>query len=425
MAIIKRTKRDETKILFTNVVYWFLIGVELLVLFFIILPNHHEVEAIKSEAFELNSNLEKYKSKWMPLEEIKSMIRDKKVELDPKANEKYILSIINEVDEGFYKNNFENSSWTLYDDFINKKVEIYKNDTSPTNEEKLKITSKVLPYYSDNVLDWSNLTDFQFINYVESIISTFNLSYTNPIWIKEIKQIDNYKLLSSDNSFDKWIYEIPVDLNISWRKSSIIDFLHFIENVWKVTFDNETKNISINKEESDPGTVFFDFRNKKLDWQKSTANWSYNIYDNQIADIELISMNKYIDSSEKNIRSNDDWKTFLKFLKFSQDKEKFDITVRINFYVKWVPKYKVDEFISSFNKRLSLIDDSVKKILWKTDLPSNQKQKFTNIKLSIENIKNSIKDNSSANWLMDRYQNISWYLDLIEWYENEIKKINN
>lgn len=425
MAIIKRTKRDETKILFTNVVYWFLIGVELLVLFFIILPNHHEVEAIKSEAFELNSNLEKYKSKWMPLEEIKSMIRDKKVELDPKANEKYILSIINEVDEGFYKNNFENSSWTLYDDFINKKVEIYKNDTSPTNEEKLKITSKVLPYYSDNVLDWSNLTDFQFINYVESIISTFNLSYTNPIWIKEIKQIDNYKLLSSDNSFDKWIYEIPVDLNISWRKSSIIDFLHFIENVWKVTFDNETKNISINKEESDPGTVFFDFRNKKLDWQKSTANWNYNIYDNQIADIELISMNKYIDSSEKNIRSNDDWKTFLKFLKFSQDKEKFDITVRINFYVKWVPKYKVDEFISSFNKRLSLIDDSVKKILWKTDLPSNQKQKFTNIKLSIENIKNSIKDNSSANWLMDRYQNISWYLDLIEWYENEIKKINN
>lgn len=425
MAIIKRTKRDETKILFTNVVYWFLIGVELLVLFFIILPNHHEVEAIKSEAFELNSNLEKYKSKWMPLEEIKSMIRDKKVELDPKANEKYILSIINEVDEGFYKNNFENSSWTLYDDFINKKVEIYKNDTSPTNEEKLKITSKVLPYYSDNVLDWSNLTDFQFINYVESIISTFNLSYTNPIWIKEIKQIDNYKLLSSDNSFDKWIYEIPVDLNISWRKSSIIDFLHFIENVWKVTFDNETKNISINKEESDPGTVFFDFRNKKLDWQKSTSNWNYNIYDNQIADIELISMNKYIDSSEKNIRSNDDWKTFLKFLKFSQDKEKFDITVRINFYVKWVPKYKVDEFISSFNKRLSLIDDSVKKILWKTDLPSNQKQKFTNIKLSIENIKNSIKDNSSANWLMDRYQNISWYLDLIEWYENEIKKINN
>lgn len=425
MAIIKRTKRDETKILFTNVVYWFLIGVELLVLFFIILPNHHEVEAIKSEAFELNSNLEKYKSKWMPLEEIKSMIRDKKVELDPKANEKYILSIINEVDEGFYKNNFENSSWTLYDDFINKKVEIYKNDTSPTNEEKLKITSKVLPYYSDNVLDWSNLTDFQFINYVESIISTFNLSYTNPIWIKEIKQIDNYKLLSSDNSFDKWIYEIPVDLNISWRKSSIIDFLHFIENVWKVTFDNETKNISINKEESDPGTVFFDFRNKKLDWQKSTANWNYNIYDNQIADIELISMNKYIDSSEKNIRSNDDWKTFLKFLKFSQDKEKFDITVRINFYVKWVPKYKVDEFISSFNKRLSLIDDSVKKILWKTDLPSNQKQKFTNIKLSIENIKNSIKDSSSANWLMDRYQNISWYLDLIEWYENEIKKINN
>lgn len=425
MAIIKRTKRDETKILFTNVVYWFLIGVELLVLFFIILPNNHEVEVIKSEAFELNSNLEKYKSKWMPLEEIKSMIRDKKVELDPKANEKYILSIINEVDEGFYKNNFENSSWTLYDDFINKKVEIYKNDTSPTNEEKLKITSKVLPYYSDNVLDWSNLTDFQFINYVESIISTFNLSYTNPIWIKEIKQIDNYKLLSSDNSFDKWIYEIPVDLNISWRKSSIIDFLHFIENVWKVTFDNETKNISINKEESDPGTVFFDFRNKKLDWQKSTSNWSYNIYDNQIADIELISMNKYIDSSEKNIRSNDDWKTFLKFLKFSQDKEKFDITVRINFYVKWVPKYKVDEFISSFNKRLSLIDDSVKKILWKTDLPSNQKQKFTNIKLSIENIKNSIKDNSSANWLMDRYQNISWYLDLIEWYENEIKKINN
>ncbi|PZM85677.1 hypothetical protein DLH72_01690 [Candidatus Gracilibacteria bacterium] len=425
MAIIKRTKRDETKILFTNVVYGFLIGVELLVLFFIILPNHHEVEAIKSEAFELNSNLEKYKSKGMPLEEIKSMIRDKKVELDPKANEKYILSIINEVDEGFYKNNFENSSGTLYDDFINKKVEIYKNDTSPTNEEKLKITSKVLPYYSDNVLDGSNLTDFQFINYVESIISTFNLSYTNPIGIKEIKQIDNYKLLSSDNSFDKGIYEIPVDLNISGRKSSIIDFLHFIENVGKVTFDNETKNISINKEESDPGTVFFDFRNKKLDGQKSTANGSYNIYDNQIADIELISMNKYIDSSEKNIRSNDDGKTFLKFLKFSQDKEKFDITVRINFYVKGVPKYKVDEFISSFNKRLSLIDDSVKKILGKTDLPSNQKQKFTNIKLSIENIKNSIKDNSSANGLMDRYQNISGYLDLIEGYENEIKKINN
>jgi|GEM_PF-1416622 hypothetical protein len=44
-------------------------------------------------------------------------------------------------------------------------------------------------------------------------------------------------------------------------------------------------------------------------------------------------MTDYIDSSEQNM-TFEDTKSFLKYLKSTQDKEKFEVKIKLNFYVK-------------------------------------------------------------------------------------------
>jgi hypothetical protein len=50
-------------------------------------------------------------------------------------------------------------------------------------ENKLEIISNILPYYSDIYKDdkINLLSDYKFINYVESIVETFNISFDNSL----------------------------------------------------------------------------------------------------------------------------------------------------------------------------------------------------------------------------------------------------
>ncbi|RKW21311.1 hypothetical protein D8B46_07805, partial [Candidatus Gracilibacteria bacterium] len=255
------------------------------------------------------------------------------------------------------------------------------------------------------------------------IVSTFNLSFNNSIGIKELKQIDKYSLSNSDNTLDKAIFEIPIELDIVGRKSSIIDFLHFIENVGKISIDPETNELTIDKETAKNGDLFSEFKIKKLDGQRNHASKDYNIYNNQIIDIENILMTDYIDSSEQNM-TFEDTKSFLKYLKSTQDKEKFEAKIKLNFYVKGLPKYKVEQLMAEFNNKINDLEKRISKAISKTTLSATQKQRLTNLQSNIKNIKNSVAQANNTKGIMDRYQNISGYSGLLTEYEEELKKLN-
>lgn len=365
----------------------------------------------------IKEKYDNYKKNWVPISEIKNSLSGLDLEWVDKSK---LNSIFKEITDDFYNKNLKNTKEADFRAFINKKIKTYKDDA--WNDEKLKITSKVLPLYDKDFWGKERLTDFEFINYIESIISTFNLKYNNPIWIKDVVYLEDYKITNNDNSFDKWISKIPVEFDITWRKADVLNFLYFIENVWKVDVNFESGEIIINTPKENKN---FDFKNMKLDSVKADEN--YNIFNNQIMDVEFIEMQDDIDSSDNELVITESWNEFINYIKNNQEKESFKIKLKLNFYVKWLPKYKVDEFNKKFDTKLSDLDKEVTKMLWDWTINQTDKQKLKNIKTSIDAIKNATKQSweENENTLIQNFQNNTSYMNILESIEENIKKINN
>lgn len=422
MKILKRSRRDENMIVAWNIFFWLLIIWLLIWSFTYIIPWISEANQIKMQALEKKQILERIKKEWVELNKIKEIIRNSWNSEDLKIDSN-ISWMVKEIDENFYVNNLKNTKEADYETFIKKKIEQYKWDK--TNFDKLDITSKVLPLYDKEVKEENHLSEFEFINYIESIISTFNLTYKNPIWIQDVTYLDDYKLSDSDNSFDKWISRIQIDLDLVWRKSSILDFLYFVENVWKITINYDNWELFVNKPEKN--NKIFNFVEKRLWEDRFKKINNYNIFNNQIIDIETIEMKDDIDSSDFNISMTEKWTEFLTNLKENQEREKYELKVKLNFYVKWLPKYKVEEFNKNFNSKLSKLESTITTLLSNTKISSLDKQKLSNLKTSVSNIKNSTSSKSEQkndNSLIQSFQNNNLYFEVLEWYEKELEKIN-
>ena len=423
---VKTTKREQNNLILSNI-FFAIISFSLLFWWWYYLYwEISSIEEIKANTMELNTKLNSYKKEWIDFKTLEETLS----EIDTSSmnnTEKRILEsnkiILKEIDENFYNNNFINKKENNFDSFISKKKEDYKKNSWDT-EKKLEIISKILPLYSAEKIDENTLTDFQFINYIESIISTFRLSYKNYIWIKDIKQVENYVLSNTDKSLDKTIWEIPVELDISWRKSSIIDFLHFIEKVWKININDETWEITVDREVDELNNPFLEFKTKLLNWQKRT--WDYNIFNNQIVDIDNIVLPEYIDSSDIQIQNSLEDNRFLKEIKNSQDREKYEIKIKLKFYTKWVPLYKINQFKTDFNNKLKKTTSDIIKILSNIKISSSEKQKLQSIKLALENISSSVlnQNKDSQKWVMESFADTYTYSQLLDNYIIEVENIN-
>lgn len=417
MKPVKMKSSDENKLIIWNVMFLIFILWFLFLTFVFIIPEIQAIETKKMENQTKYQELETMKKSWVSFSDFKSY----KPEFKTESDKTYISSLIKEMDKDFYEKNFINTKESEYKNFIDNKIKQYKENSKI--EEKQKITEKVLPYYDDNIKDENTLTDFRFISYIENLVSTFNLTHNNSIWIKNINQLWDYVLTTSDNSLEKGIYEIPLELDLVWWKSSIIDFLHFIENVWKVSINENTKSLEIEKWKYKDNDLFANFKRKKIDSQTETSG-EYNIFNNQIADIELIEMKEYIDSSFQDIKNTENGNEFISEIKNNQSRLKYEIKVKLNFYVKGLPKYKIDEFEWKFRIKLEKIKKTLQENIWKNGISSLTRQKLQNIQISINNIDNLIKQKeSSKQWFMEQYKDLLWYDQLLSVYEEEIKEI--
>ena len=229
---------------------------------------------------------------------------------------------------------------------------------------------------------------------------------------------------NTDKSLDKTIWEIPVELDISWRKSSIIDFLHFIEKVWKITVNEESWEITVDREVDELNNPFSEFKTKLLNWQKRT--WDYNIFNNQIVDIDNIILPEYIDSSDTEIKNSLEDSRFLKEIKNTQDREKYEIKVKLKFYTKGVPLYKINQFKTDFNNKLKKTTSDITKILSNIKISSSEKQKLQSIKVALDNISSSVlnQNKDSQKWVMESFADIYTYSQLLDDYIIEVENIN-
>lgn len=331
---MKKTKREENAIII-HFVFYFVLTIWLIIfLITSIIPQITEIEKNKNLTEDAYNNIERIKSTWLNFNEFITFSNSLK-------NDKVTTEILKNLTEDFYKSNLVNNTENSYAEFLGLKI---KELTNPENikdlDDKNKQISIILPSYSEPVIDiwWDILTDYKFINYIESLLETFNLSTKSPIGINKIKVVDEY--VDPNNELDSLqsnIFYIPLSLNLVWDKEGIVKFLYYIENVWNIKIND--KDIKIN--EDDNKFLYKNGRKIIIEWENFTSD--YNILEHQIIDIEKISMNDYIDSSYKD-RAEQDLKDYIIE---SQWTEEFEINLDLMFYVKGQPFYKTEEFINN------------------------------------------------------------------------------
>ena len=240
----------------------------------------------------------------------------------------YLKEVIKTTSKDFYNRNFKNSDTEVdFGSFITEKEKsVGEEQKASLLESKTDIVDKLLPVYVTNASEeW--ITDFEFINYVESMLYSFNLISRESIWVGEIKRVEDVAI--GKNNLDSNIFYIPLKLDITGTKSDILDFIHYFENVWSIDIrEGQTK-------------IYTDeVISKGIVW--NLANQSDNIYRNQLSDIERISIDTYIDSSSNVSR----W-SLVDFIKTTQERQRFSVDLDVRFYVQWLPDYKIESYIQS------------------------------------------------------------------------------
>lgn len=366
---------------------WLIFIIFLYWISFYIYPQISLINTKKEELVSKIEDYEKLKQNWLTYTEFASISED---EILKKA--------LGDNLKKFFEENLSNTGKLDYTSFLLEKEkyidEINKSDIIKKRDEKI---SKVLPSYTEwFAVDW-NMTDLAFVNYIESLLRTFGLQTSSKIWIEKIvvvsgenKENDKTKKISFNNE----LFYIPLTLELIWRKSDIVEFLYFLQNVWNV--ENVTKeNITFYKDNLITRIIL---------WQKRTID--YNIYENKLVDIENIEFYDYIDNSSSiRVWTQKTTAGFLAFIKNWPEKDvSYKIKLWLRFYVRWLPTYKIELFAEETVSKYKDLSKKVKALLQKSQ---NRKTLLLN---------NNIVEIISALKTIDNY--------LVE-MEQRVKKLEN
>ena len=329
---MERQKREKNAIVIHFAFYLVLTIWILIYLFSSVFGQLKQIEDTKTVTSDLYKNIKRIEKSWLTFEEFTS-------ENTSLTGSVVIKEIVKNISKDFYDKNLINSVYSTHKEFIDKKKETFANtDNQNIIKSNNLIISKILPPYSENSIDFSEsaLTDYKFINYVESIIETFNFTNNDSIGISNLTLLDGFATSKAQwTSLESNIYYIPLSLDLVWTKEWVIDFLYYIENVGKITLKDN--NININ---NDYWILLKNWFKQALEWEKLVKD--YNIFEHQIVDIDKIKFDDYIDSTYVSR-----WdKKFLDFILDTQWNEQYKVSVNLLFYIKWQPTYKLTEYIN-------------------------------------------------------------------------------
>lgn len=340
------------------IIFWFII-------FNIIIPWYDEYKNNKQTLLTKIDSYENLQKEWLSFWDFSSLVTD--------SNTKTLVS---KIWADFFSSNLKNNSNKLYLEFLKdkeKKINELKNSYKiKFRDEKV---SKILPSYQEWVSIDGSMTDLEFVNYIELMLRSFRLKSESAIWIGDLVLVwDKSEKNNTKTSISSQIFYIPLKLEIEWAKADVIEFLYFLQNVWKIESVKDN-DIVIYKD---------NILNKNL-WKTNSSN----IYENKIVDIESIEFKDYIDTSSF-IRSTSWEKTtvwLLNFIRNGVEKwQAYKVDISLRFYVKWLPTYKLESYISrtieTYKQKLKLITDNLKLA---------QAKKWTNATTEVINIVSNLR----------------------------------
>lgn len=401
MKLNKRIKSSLIQTFIFNVIL-LVILIALWVLVF--WPSFNEIEEKKNTLSTEYSRLNNMKSSGIEFQDFK--------ELSSASDMSgYLKEVIQSTWDEFYVRNFRNDDTdTTFESFIaDKEISVLEEKKSSLLENKTEIVDKLLPVYVTNDLEeWIN--DFDFINYVESLLYSFNLISTDGIWIDELKRAEDMTWMKSN--LDSNIFYIPLRLEVTWQKADIIDFIHYFENVG-----------SINIDEWDTKVYTDNVLSQTIGWNASEEPG--NIYKNQLSDIKSISMDRYLDASSEVSRGS-----LTDFVKTTQSRQRFTAELDLRFYVQWLPDYKIENYIQSVVKEHSdLLSESQQalKLTFNTSLiESSSVLKAKNAIRSAANVltlmQDDIKKLRVSLWRQDK--DLTLLYTEAEWLKSKLDKIS-
>ncbi|USN57958.1 MAG: hypothetical protein H6767_06475 [Candidatus Peribacteria bacterium] len=383
--VVKKTNRAILHGFFIALIILFAIIVGI---FQYLIPNWQETEDNKSQLQAALDEYNEVQSTGISFEQVQKLSTASGSQTSGDA---YLKNILKNVTKDFYASQFSNTGSTNYQAFLTqKKKEIQELLVSKEIQERDKKIAAILPAYVDDIsigVD-AGVTDFEFVNYVESILETFNLQYEGSLGISQLVQYGTVDTLKDSSGLDASIFYIPLSLELSGRKSDIIDFLVFTENVGNVRIDGQEVKTYVDNRVP-----------RVLSGEKRTAN--YNIYEHQIFTIQNLQFSEYLDASSE---VNADGKDFVDFVKLTQGKEKFDIEVELHFYVRGLPSYEIEKQIQEYFDKY----DALKKLVLK------KKKELAQISAD--------KNTSSIISLRNNLVEVELYLESISKEINGLKK---
>lgn len=328
---------------------WIITFILLLVLILYVIPWFWEVSALTNTLNQEVSKYKNYEKNWLSYAEYLELSKNEQVKKILKEN------------KSFYDENLVNKTNDNYLKFLSSKEELLNSQLKDwLIAQRDESMSKILPSYSDwTSVEWS-ITDLYFINYIERLLNTFSLSTTSKIWIDWVIPIDK-------NIKDIWtqIFYIPLKLDLVWRKADIVRFLYFLQTVWNSTLDD--KNWLIIERDSLLNSIV-------LKWDTKTTK--YNILENNMVDIDDITIPEYIDTTSW-IRGvwESSVKGFLNYItNWTEKDNKFEVSLLLRFYVRWLPTYKIELDIEKIIKKYNDVSKDIKDILAKLNSPTFKSQ---------------------------------------------------
>lgn len=345
-----------------QLINWIIINSVFLLAFiifiFLLLPGLDEISEKKDSTNLLVDDYNKNMKSWISFNDFtleKSSITDSDV---------YKRTILSNMDSNFYNKHFINNWQDDYKNFLDKlNISVNQKLSSKEFTDKQNLISNILPIYSNSASFSGTITDSMFINNVENLIEKFNLSSSDTISVSNIisaEDVANNTKKTIKSQLDSSIYYFSIPLKLTGTKKDIIDFITYIENVWSIT----------------------------LNWEKISANYNW-----ELADIDSIKISSYLDSDNSTIVSGQD---MISFVKNTQWTEKLDIDLTLNFYVKWLASYKVQEYVKTLNINYSKLTKDTQTLISRIDQQNPDLiivfNKLNSIKRYLDTTKKDISD---------------------------------
>ncbi|QFR39751.1 hypothetical protein A9Q91_06110 [Candidatus Gracilibacteria bacterium 28_42_T64] len=379
---MKRTKRESQGILVHAVFYAFLLIGLIYFSYGVVYPGVIEIEQKKKDTAILAQDIQAITKGGISYTDFLAL---GKAVTTGTGYSSYDVELLKDIKEDFFAQHLKNTTNEGFMVFLEKKSEEINND-----ENKLKMQEKeeeivqLLPSYSEvtNDLTAEALTDFKFINYVETILESFSLKYTDPIGIKDIVLLEDFSNDGKNNKgLETNIFYIPLGLNLNGSKENIINFLHFIEKAGNIEVKDNL--LSVYRDN------FLIKRGRKITLLGSGKDADYNIYENQMIDLDSFQMREYINSSGYTGESSK--KTFPDFIKSTQGGEKIKIDVELKFYIKGLPYYKVEEFVVNMLSQYAALEKNVNILMKNKKIKGIDKINVNKINAYLKEISSDIK----------------------------------